>query len=126
MTMFKKKKTNDTVVNEIKKHGRPVTAKATKGGMEYFADNSESDAKRWEIIIRLHDDGLAVHGNTTKDQMLKFLTVGSFKAIDCMMEENEFSDIEKLMLLLKWNIDISKMTDNLRDNIEEDGEEDED
>lgn len=127
MTMFKKKSTKkDSVVNDIKKHGRPVTAKTTKSGMDYFTDNSESDAEKWEIIIRMHDDGIAIHGNTTKDQIVKFLLGWLFKFLECMLEENGFSQHEKLLFLLKWNLDIDKITRSLSDNSDEDGEEDED
>lgn len=126
MTMFKKKSTKkDSVTSEIKKHGRPVNAKTTKSGMDYFVDNS-SDAEKWEIIIRMYKDGISVHGNTTKSQMVEFLLGWLFKFLECMLEENGFSHHEKLLFLLKWNLDIDKITKSLSDNSDEDGEEDED
>lgn len=111
MTMFKKKSTKKSINDLIKEDGiKTEERKATAHKYLWSNDVESLKLKKWEIRIRLRDDGLAVDGNTTKEQMMDFFLYWLFHALDCLMNEANLKWFEKMMVLLKWNIEIDKLT----------------
>lgn len=119
MTMFKKK---NTVKNAIKEDGVKVEKKKAISH-EYFGTIDKKNlvgVPKWEIRIRLHDDGMSIVGNTTEDQLMKFLTMGLFHCLDALMDQNHFSKMRKCLLAMKWSVDLEKLTHDLLASEEED------
>lgn len=121
MTMFKKK---NTVKSAMKKDGGNVTKKTDTTNNEYFKSDARPDIPKGEIHIRLHEDGLSVVGNTTNQQLTEFLAGGLFRALDCMMNECGFTHTRKLLLAMKWTLDIEKFTNSLLEWDDEDDSDD--